>query len=75
MTFIINFIIIIFMEIKKELLKKRVEKGMSLNQLAKTAGLTPPAVSYLERGVNKGTRASWIKIAKALDLEWDYFLN
>lgn len=60
--------------IGQKIRKKRVEKGMSLRQLAEKTDLTPSFLSQVERDLAEPSITSLRKISEALDVPIFYFL-
>ncbi|WP_456315202.1 helix-turn-helix transcriptional regulator [Pseudomonas shirazensis] len=54
---------------KKKLIKKRLEKGLSQEQLADLIGMTQSNYSRRENGLKKITDQEWLKIAKELGVK------
>ncbi len=58
-----------------ELMKARKEQGISHEKLAAKAGLSRPAISFIEAHKYSPTMLSCLKIAKALGLRLGDILN
>lgn len=55
-----------------DICKIRIRQGLSVNSLAKKAGLSPAAVSKIERGVSRSIRPlSAQKLCNALGMPFD----
>lgn len=63
------------MSISERILKKREELGISQTELAKRAGLKPPAISQYESGLRNPSYEALIKLSAALDLSTDYLVS
>ena len=51
---------------------RRIQKGLSKNQLSQKAGLGLTTVSYIERGMRSPSFDSLLRIADVLDVElWE----
>ncbi|MEP6871975.1 MAG: helix-turn-helix transcriptional regulator [Anaerolineaceae bacterium] len=48
---------------------QRIKRGVSMNRVAKMAGLSQQMVSYVERGMRHPTRDTLLRIAGALEIE------
>lgn len=66
-TFIFTKIFVINM--KKKLIKKRLENGLSQEKLADLIGMTQSNYSRRENGLKKITDQEWLKIAKELGVK------
>ena len=55
------------MEVKNYIEKTRLEKGLSLSELARRSGVTKSHLHYIERGEKYPTLLVFCKIAKELD--------
>lgn len=54
----------------------RLERGLSLNKLGEVTGISKSYLSFLERDIHKNPSLEILaKIAKALDVDIDYFIN
>jgi transcriptional regulator with XRE-family HTH domain len=49
--------------------EQRIERGLSMNRVAKIAGLSQQMVSYVERGMRHPTLDTLLRIANALDVD------
>lgn len=58
------------MTFSEKVLKLRIDKGLSQNELAKKAGLSQTAIYYLEKGKRQAKFETIIKIAAALDADF-----
>lgn len=56
-------------EVAKKLTTARKAKGLSHEKLAQKAGITRPAISYIENGHRRPSLMIALKIAHALDLK------
>src|SRR5262245_40879584 len=57
------------------LLAARRKQGLNQRELARRCGLDQAHISRLERGRNWPTLATWGKLAEALGVPWQWFLN
>jgi transcriptional regulator with XRE-family HTH domain len=63
------------MSIKDRIIKKRKELGLNQTELAKRAGLKPPAISQYESGSRNPSYDAIIKLANALNVKVDYLVS
>ncbi len=63
------------MSIKERIIKKRKELGLNQTELAKRAGLKPPAISQYESGVRNPSYDAVLKLANALSVKVDYLIS
>ena len=53
----------------KRLRTARIERGLSMNNVAEKAGLSQQMVSYVERGICKPTLETLVRMGWALELD------
>jgi transcriptional regulator with XRE-family HTH domain len=58
--------------IGKRILNERKEHGLSQSEVAKKAGITPAALSQIEKGTRTPTTPVLYRIANALGVSMDY---
>lgn len=63
------------MNVKDRIIQKRKELGLNQTELAKRAGLKPPAISQYESGVRNPSYDAIIKLANALGVKADYLIS
>lgn len=63
------------MSISDRIIKKRQELGFSQTDLAKRAGLKPPAISQYESGSRNPSYEALIKLSNAMDVSTDYLIS
>lgn len=63
------------MSISERIIKKRNELGFSQTDLAKRAGLKPPAISQYESGSRSPSYEALIKLSNALNVTTDYLIS
>jgi transcriptional regulator with XRE-family HTH domain len=63
------------MSVKDRIIKKRKELGLNQTELAKRAGLKPPAISQYESGARNPSYDAIIKLANALSVKVDYLVS
>lgn len=63
------------MSVKDRIIKKRKELGLNQTELAKRAGLKPPAISQYESGARNPSYDAIIKLASALNVKVDYLVS
>lgn len=63
------------MSIKDRIIKKRTELGLNQTELAKRAGLKPPAISQYESGLRNPSYDAMLKLANALGVKVDYLVS
>lgn len=63
------------MSVKDVILKRRKELGLSQTDLAKRAGLQPPAISQYESGVRNPSYEALIKLSNALETSVDFLIS
>lgn len=63
------------MSVTERILKKREELNLSQTDLAKRAGLKPPAISQYESGLRRPSYEALIKLSNALDVTIDYLIS
>lgn len=63
------------MSVSQRIIKKREELGFSQTELAKRAGLKPPAISQYESGARNPSYEAIIKLSNALNLSVDYLMS
>ncbi|WP_050814378.1 helix-turn-helix domain-containing protein, partial [Streptococcus sobrinus] len=63
------------MNAKERIIKKRKELGLTQTELAKRAGLKPPAISQYESGARNPSYDALIKLANALNVKVDYLVS
>lgn len=63
------------MSIAERIIKKRNELGLSQTDLAKRAGLKPPAISQYESGTRSPSYEALIKLSNALNVTTDYLIS
>jgi transcriptional regulator with XRE-family HTH domain len=56
-------------EVVRSLRVQRIKQGLSMNRVAKMAGLSQQMVSYVERGMRHPTLDTLLRIADALDVD------
>jgi len=56
------------MDFREIIKKKRIEKGLSQNKLAKLVGITQPFINEIESGRKNPSVEILIKICKELDI-------
>lgn len=54
---------------------KRIEKGMTQQEVAEAVGLTDVAISYIESGTRRPSVETAKRIAKVLNIDWTEFFN
>lgn len=63
------------MSVKDRIIQKRMELGLNQTELAKRAGLKPPAISQYESGARNPSYDALIKLASALNVNIDYLVS
>ena len=63
------------MSVKDRIINKRKELGFNQTELAKRAGLKPPAISQYESGVRNPSYDAMLKLANALSVKVDYLIS
>lgn len=63
------------MSVSERIAKRREELGLTQTDLAKRAGLKPPAISQYESGTRSPSYEALIKLSNALDLTTDYLIS
>lgn len=63
------------MSISDRIIKKRQELGFSQTDLAKRAGLKPPAISQYESGNRNPSYEALIKLSNAMNVSTDYLIS
>lgn len=63
------------MSVKDIIQKRRKELGISQTELAKRAGLQPPAISQYESGARTPSYEALIKLSNALETNVDYLIS
>lgn len=63
------------MSVSERILKKREDLNLSQTDLAKRAGLKPPAISQYESGSRSPSYEALIKLSNALDVTTDYLIS
>lgn len=63
------------MSISERIIKKREELGLTQTDLAKRAGLKPPAISQYESGSRNPSYEALIKLSNALNVTTDYLIS
>lgn len=63
------------MNVKDRIIQKRKELGLNQTELAKRAGLKPPAISQYESGVRNPSYDAMLKLANALGVKVDYLIS
>jgi transcriptional regulator with XRE-family HTH domain len=56
-------------QMARTLTARRIEKGLSMNELSQKAGIGLTTVSYIERGIRSPSLDSLLRIANVLDVE------
>jgi DNA-binding XRE family transcriptional regulator len=62
-------------KIVSELMKVRKDKGMSHEKLAEMTGLSRATISFVENNKRNPTLITCLKIAKALDVDFDKIIK
>ncbi|MFZ5944246.1 MAG: helix-turn-helix domain-containing protein [Bacillota bacterium] len=63
------------MSVSELILKRREQLGLSQTELAKRAGLQPPAISQYESGLRSPSYEALIKLSNALNVTTDYLIS
>ncbi|GAB6152578.1 hypothetical protein JCM17380_13280 [Desulfosporosinus burensis] len=63
------------MSVSERILKRRELLGLSQTELAKRAGLQPPAISQYESGVRNPSYEAIVKLSNALNVTTDYLVS
>ena len=63
------------MFVSERILKRREQLGLSQTELAKRAGLQPPAISQYESGVRNPSYEAIVKLSNALNVTTDYLIS
>lgn len=63
------------MSVKDRIIQKRKELGLNQTELAKRAGLKPPAISQYESGLRNPSYDAIIKLSNALGVKADYLIS
>lgn len=63
------------MSVSQRITKRREELGFSQSELARRAGLKPPAISQYESGARTPSYEAVIKLSNALNLSADYLMS
>lgn len=63
------------MSVSQRIIKRREELGFSQSELARRAGLKPPAISQYESGARTPSYEAVIKLSNALSLSADYLMS
>lgn len=63
------------MSVKDRIVQKRKEMGLNQTELAKRAGLKPPAISQYESGVRNPSYEAIVKLSNALNVKVDYLVS
>lgn len=63
------------MNVKDRIIQKRKELGFNQTELAKKAGLKPPAISQYESGVRNPSYDAMLKLSNALGVKVDYLIS
>jgi transcriptional regulator with XRE-family HTH domain/Zn-dependent peptidase ImmA (M78 family) len=63
------------MLVKDRIAKRRKELGLNQTELAKRAGLHPPAISQYESGARNPSYEALIKLSNALEVNVDYLIS
>ncbi|OXS56435.1 transcriptional regulator with XRE-family HTH domain [Bacillus sp. V-88] len=63
------------MSVNDRIIKLRKELGLNQTELAKRAGLKPPAISQYESGVRNPSYDALLKLATALNVSVDYLVS
>ncbi|MCM3719436.1 helix-turn-helix domain-containing protein [Fictibacillus phosphorivorans] len=63
------------MDVKERIIQKRKELGLNQTELAKRAGLKPPAISQYESGVRNPSYEAMLKLSNALGVKVDYLIS
>ena len=63
------------MSVSERISKKREELNLSQTDLAKRAGLKPPAISQYESGLRSPSYEALIKLSNALGVTTDYLIS
>ena len=63
------------MSVSERILKRREQLGLTQTELAKRAGLQPPAISQYESGVRNPSYETIIKLSNALNVNTDYLIS
>jgi transcriptional regulator with XRE-family HTH domain len=66
---------IVSLAVARLLQKERIRRGISMNRLAETSGLSRAMVSYVERGLRNPTLDTLLRMANALDVELSKLLK
>jgi transcriptional regulator with XRE-family HTH domain len=61
--------------VSEQILKRREQLGLSQTELAKRAGLQPPAISQYESGLRSPSYEALIKLSSALNVTTDYLIS
>jgi transcriptional regulator with XRE-family HTH domain len=61
--------------ISEQIIKRREQLGLSQTDLAKRAGLQPPAISQYESGLRNPSYEAMIKLSNALNVTTDYLIS
>lgn len=63
------------MSVSERIIKRREELGFSQTELAKRAGLKPPAISQYESGARSPSYEALIKLSNALNVSADFLMS
>ncbi|MEL3972085.1 helix-turn-helix transcriptional regulator [Rossellomorea oryzaecorticis] len=63
------------MNVKDRIIQKRKELGLNQTELAKRAGLKPPAISQYESGARNPSYDALLKLSNALGVKVDYLIS
>jgi transcriptional regulator with XRE-family HTH domain len=63
------------MSIKNRIIKMRKELGLNQTELAKKAGLQPPAISQYESGLRNPSYDALVKLSHAFNTKVDYLVS
>lgn len=63
------------MSVAERIARRREELGLTQTELAKKAGLKPPAISQYESGVRSPSYEALIKLTNALDVTTDFLIS
>jgi len=61
--------------VSERILKRREQLGLTQTELAKRAGLQPPAISQYESGVRNPSYEAIVKLSNALNVTTDYLIS